>query len=83
MTNKIIGLGLIWLFVITAYIILAISMPAIRELSTEASTQLTASANMSNFPGAQEAVDSSPYYLWFIPGTVGMITTVMFLVKNK
>lgn len=83
MKNKFVGLFLIWLFVIIAYIIIAIGMPAVRELSGVASTELEASANMSNFPGTTGLVESSPIWIWFVPGLVGMIATVWTLKFGK
>ena len=79
MNNKFVGLIVIWVFVILAYLILAVTMPAGRELASQAATDLEASANMSNFPGAQGFVESSPVWIWFIPGLVGMIITVTTL----
>ena len=82
MNNKFVSLGVVWLFVIVAYLILAVTMPAGRELVSQAATDLAASANMSNFPGTQGFVESSPVWIWFIPGLVGIIITVVTLKKS-
>lgn len=82
MQNKLVAMLLIWGFVIVAYIILAVFMPAGQELVSQASTDIAASANMSNFPGAQEMVDSSPVWVWVIPGLVGVIFTAITLKRG-
>ena len=62
MANKIFGFALIWFFVVGAYIILAVSMPALNEIFSSVNTTLASgsSGNMSNFPGTQEAVQTAP-----------------------
>lgn len=82
MQNKAVALIMIWVFVIVAYLFIAVFMPAGRELVSEASTELAASANMSNFPGTQEAVDSSPVWIWALPGLVGVIFTAVTLKRG-
>jgi hypothetical protein len=67
---------------IGAYILMAFTMPAITAISSESAATINASANMSNFPGTIEMVNSAPVWLWFIPGLVGVVTTVIMLVKK-
>lgn len=82
MAQKLFMLGIVWVLVAVAYIILATMMPAINELVSTANTSLVESANMSNFPGTQEAVTSAPLWLWFIPGMVGIVVSVIMLKKG-
>lgn len=79
MGNKLFWLSMIWLFTILAYIILGAVMPAFQSVTAEASTNLQATSNMSNYPGALQVIDSSPVYVWFIPGAVAVIATVVML----
>ena len=79
---KFISIVLIWLAVIASYIGLAATHPAQLQLIQEASADLAASANMSNFPGTKELVDAWPMLVWFIPGIVGGVLTVMTLLKR-
>lgn len=79
MQNKIIAIIVILLCVIGAYIILAVTLPAGRELVETAATELEASANMDNFPGTLGVVETAPLWIWFLPGIVGVIATVMVL----
>lgn len=81
--NKIILIGAVWAIIIFAYIIMAVTMPAIGELSSLASTDIQASANTSQMPGIVGAVESAPVYLWFIPGGIGLIVTVVTLKRGS
>jgi len=85
MTNKIFWVVFIWFAVVVAYIFLAISMPAQNEIIVSVNTTLASgsSGNMSNFPGTQEVIQTAPVWLWFIPGLVGIVSTVMVLVRKS
>jgi len=82
MGSKIVQLGIIWLLTVFVYIILAVCMPAINELVGVSSAALDASANMTQFPGAKEGVETFPVYVWFLPGFAGIVTTVIVLKKD-
>jgi hypothetical protein len=79
MGKKMFYVAMVWFFTIFVYIILAASMPALKSITGEASTLLTATSNMSNYPGTLAAVDSAPVWLWFIPGFVSIVATVVML----
>lgn len=66
-----------------AYIVMAVSMPAINDLTATAATEMEASANMSRLPGTLEATESFPYWSWAIPGLVGIVVTVITLKKGS
>lgn len=68
-------LGLI-IGVVVVYLFLLAVMPAITALVNTANTSLSASANMTSFPGTAEAVNSFPWYVWFIPGGVGIAAII-------
>lgn len=77
---KVFGL---WAIIGFSYIILAVAMPAGRELISEAATTINASCNISQVIGVSEAVGAAPVYLWFIPGGIGLISTVWILKKDN
>lgn len=83
MGSKIIYLAFIWCAIIVAYIFLAAVMPAMNEIISTANASLVASANMSNFPGTQEAVETAPVWLWAIPGIVGVVSTAILLKRKS
>lgn len=68
---------IIWAAVIFAYIILTAAMPAINEIVETTNSTLTATSNMSNYPGTQEAILYAPMWIWFIPGLVGVVSSVI------
>ena len=80
--NKLITLGVMWVLIILAYILMAVAMPAIGEITAQASTDIQSSANTSNMPGLVGGVESAPVYLWFIPGAIGIIATAVILKRN-
>lgn len=65
--------------VVGAYLILAASMGAITNIVSSANASLHASANMTDFPGVAEAVNGFPWYVWFIPGVIGVAGEVWLL----
>lgn len=81
--NKIMGIGVVWIVVIGVYVMLAILMPAINEISGAAATELIATSNMSNYPGTLETVQSSPWWLWAVPSVAGIITTAVMLKRGE
>ena len=82
-SNKFVRLVIITLVVIVAYIGLALTHPAQRQLAEQAGTDIAASANMSNQPGAKEFVDAWPTLVWFIPGIIGGVLVVITLLKRE
>jgi len=83
MGNKILGIVVVWIVIIIAYIMIGFMMPAFNSIVETANTSLAASANMSHFPGTQETVQTSPLWIWFIPGGVGIVYTVWKLKVSK
>lgn len=82
MSKKLFALAIIWAAGIFAYIMLGFLMPVWLTLSSNATAAMDATANMSNFPGTKEMVQSSPVWVWFIPGSVIVVATVVML-KGK
>ena len=80
--NKFFGIVIVVVIVIFVYLILAVTMPAINEISTAAAVSLNATSNMSNYPGTLEVVESSPWWMWALPGAVGMVVIIVMLKKG-
>lgn len=69
----------VWVCIIFAYIILTASMPVIVEMANTANTSMSATSNMSDYPGMLEATLATPLVLWFVPFIIGVIVTVGIL----
>lgn len=82
MAKKLAYVALTWGMIILVYIILAVLQTPIQTITAGASSNLTATSNMSNYPGALEVVDMFPLIVWFIPGLVGIVATAVFLKQN-
>ncbi len=82
MAKKFGYLILLWFFIGFAYIMLAAAYPAIQVMVADSSASIGASTNATDFPGAKAAIDSSPVWIWFIPGLVGIITSVIVLKRR-
>ncbi len=72
-------IALTWFFTIFVYIILAAIMPAFTGITSEAATNLQATSNMTNYPGMLAGVQAAPVYVWFIPGGIAIVATIVFL----
>lgn len=78
MFDKIKWLVFIWACVIFAYIILAFTSDMWTDMSETASAEMD-TQNMTGIYGVQEAIDSSNYWKWVIPGAVGLVTSTIML----
>jgi len=72
----------LWAGIVIAYIILTAAMPAINSLVQTANETMVATSNMSNYPGSQEAILTAPLWLYFLPGGIGIMATVMILMAK-
>lgn len=72
-------LAVIWIATTFMYIFLAVGMPVIVEITEVSTAEMHATACMTQFPGTVEAVESAPVWMWFIPGLVGIVATVILL----
>lgn len=66
-----------------AYIILTAIAPAFVSLVHDADAALVATSNMTNYPGAREVIQSSPWWMWFIPVVGGGVAIVAVLRGGK
>jgi len=82
MADKLITVGIIWAAVLVAYLILGFTMDMHNQIISDTLASYNATANMTNFPGMYDATASAPVWLWFIPGPVGMVATVVVLKKR-
>lgn len=80
--NKIWGITLIFIAVVAVYLVMAVMMPAVSDIATVAAASLNSTSNMSNYPGTLEVVESSPWWLWAVPGLAGIIATAVMLKKG-
>lgn len=79
MGNKIKQVGAIIAAVIFCYLLLTVFMLVIVDFSSTANETITASSNWSDYPGTQGALVASPFWLYFIPGPIGMAAIVIVL----
>lgn len=66
-------------FVIFAYMILTLVQPTLVDIANTANTTMSASSNMSNYPGTAEVMTGSPLWLYFVPAVLGGIIIVGIL----
>ena len=71
-------LFVIWIVVVAAYIGLGFTMSVHNTIVADADAQF-ATQNLTGQFGIKEAVDSSPFWIWFIPGTVGVVVSVIIV----
>jgi len=80
--NKIGAVIIVMGAVIAVYLLLLVTMPILVDFASTANTTMAATSNMTNYPGTQEAVLSTPWVLWFAPGVIGMIVVVIILKRK-
>ena len=79
--HKIGRIAIVVVMVIAVYLFMLVVMPTIVDIVSSANSTMDASSNMSMYPGTSPAVLATPWFLWFVPGVVGMIAVVVILKK--
>lgn len=80
MAKKIGNIILLWIAIFWCYILLANMYPAFTTITASAqSATVAASSNASARVGAVEFMGVMPLIVWFIPGGLGMLATVVYL----
>jgi len=77
--KKIFGVMIIIAMVSAVYLILMVSMGAITDIVETANATMTASSNLSNYPGASEGLVAAPWIMWFVPGGIGIAVIIVYL----
>ena len=80
--NKIGQVILVVVAVSILYLILLVIMPVLTDIASTANATMTASSNLSNYPGSAEGVVAAPWLLWFTPFGIGMIAIVVILKRS-
>ena len=77
--NKIGAVAVVIGVVIFCYLILLVAMPILVDFASTANATITASSNLSYYPGTQGFLLSTPWILFFVPGVIGMTIIVIIL----
>jgi len=72
----------IWVAITVVYIVMTAAMPGINTIVQTANSTINATSNLSNYPGLQDTIESSPLWLYVIPAAVGGIATVVVLKRK-
>lgn len=66
--------------VIASYLLMLVVIPDVVVPMVEtANVTMTASSNLTQYPGASEAMVAAPWVLWFVPAVIGTILIVMIV----
>ena len=65
--------------VVACYLVLLVTMPVLNTLIVSANATMTASSNLTSYPGAVEFMIASPWILWWVPGSIGIAVIVIIL----
>lgn len=77
--TKLRDVGIIIVLVAVLYGLMALFMPIIADLSTDAQATMDAEHDMTDYPGSSEAMGSAPWLLWFVPALIGGVVIVIRL----
>ncbi len=73
------AVAIIVALMIGAYLFMMIAMPIISDFASTANTTMSASSNMSDYPGTLDATLAIPWIMWFVPAVIGMIIIIIIL----
>lgn len=79
MFSKIVKVGAIVGAVAVSYMLLSITAPLVADMASSANVTISASSNMTNYPGLQGALLGSPLWLYFVPAVFGVVLIVLVL----
>lgn len=79
--NKLGAVAIVVGVVIAAYLLLMVAMPVLVESVSTANVTMHATSNMSAYPGVAEMTVATPWIMFFVPGTIGIIVIVVILKK--
>ena len=65
--------------VMFCYLVILVVMPVLTDAVSTANTTIAASANLTDYPGTQGFLLSTPWILFWVPGVIGMILVVIIL----
>lgn len=78
--NKLGAVVIVIVMVAACYLIMLVVIPdVVVPLIESANETMTASSNMSDYPGSQSFLVSTPWILFFVPGTIGIIVITLIL----
>ena len=80
--NKIGKIILITIGVFLVYMLMLVVSPILTSFASTANTTMAASSNLTNYPGAGEAVLAAPIVLWWAPAIICMIIIVIYLKRG-
>ena len=81
--NKIGAVIIVVAVVAVAYLFMLLVMPVLTSIVSTANVSMAnATANFTTvYPGTSEFMVSTPWIMFFVPGTIGIILIVMILKK--
>lgn len=82
MGNKIKQVIFIIAGVVLVYVFLTIIIPILADFAGTANATITASSNFTDYPGTQAVLVGAPFWIYFIPGIVGIVA-IVFVLKSK
>ena len=71
--------AIMWGVILVVYLLLAFLYPVITGLADEGAAELQATSNMSNYPGTVAVIQAIGLWIWFVPGGLGFIASVVII----
>ena len=68
---------------VVAYVVMLAIQPAFNTIVSTANASMWATSNMSNYFGTVEVVNSSPFWIWLVPGGIGIISLVVLFRSGE
>lgn len=77
--HKILAIAIVCGGVIIVHLLLLVVMPILADFASTANLTMTASSDLTKYPGSAEGVLVAPWVLWFVPGALGIVIIVGIL----
>ena len=79
--NKLAKVAVVIGLVIILYLVLLVVMPVLNSVISTANATINSTSNLTLYPGGSEILVAAPWFLWFVPGGIGMVV-VIFILKQ-
>lgn len=77
--NKLGAVIVVLVLTTVVYIVMLVTMPVLVGVTETVNATMTASSNLTNYPGSQGFLLSTPWILWFVPGVISIAVIIGIL----
>ena len=80
--NKVGAVAIVVALTVALYLLMLVVMPTVWDLAVTSNATMTASSNLTHYPGAAEGLLATPLFLWFVPGGIALAVIIIILKRT-